>query len=113
MTRFHHLTTLFFVVCGFLLLGTSLVFAHKVQIFAYVEKNEVFTESYFADGSPVKGGTIEAYTKDGSKVAEGKTDEKGTFSFALPKDPVGLKIVLDAGMGHRAEYILKKEDIQK
>lgn len=113
MTRFHNLVILSFVLFGYLLFGTSSSFAHKVQIFAYVEKNEVFTESYFADGSPVRGGTIEVYTKEGSKVLEGKTDDKGTFSFALPKDPVGLKIVLDAGMGHRAEYILKKEDIQK
>jgi|YNPNPStandDraft_1061719.scaffolds.fasta_scaffold02923_2 nickel transport protein len=96
-----------------LILSASFAFAHKVQIFAYVEKDKVFTESYFADGSPVKAGKIEVYAKDGSKITEGSTDDKGTFSFALPKDPVGVKIVLDAGMGHKAEYVLKKEDVGK
>jgi nickel transport protein len=94
-------------------LATGLAFAHKVQIFAYVEKGEVFTESYFADGSPVKAGKIEVYGKDGSKITEGSTDDKGAFAFPLPKDPVGVKIVIDAGMGHKAEYILKKEDVGK
>jgi nickel transport protein len=93
--------------------SASLVFAHKVQIAAYVEKDKVFTESYFADGSPVKGGKIEVYGKDGSKITEGTTDDKGAFSFDIPKDPVGTKIVLDAGMGHKSEYVLKKEDIGK
>jgi len=100
-------------VIASLIFSASLTFAHKVQIIAYVEKDKVFTESYFADGSPVKAAKIEVYAKDGSKIAEGTTDDKGNFSFVLPKDPVGVKIVLDAGMGHKAEYVLKKEDVGK
>lgn len=99
------------VLCSLLI--ASYAFAHKVQIFAYVDKGEVFAESYFADGSPVKDGKIEVYARDGSKITEGKTNDKGVFSFPIPKDPVGLKIVIDAGMGHKAEYILKKEDVGK
>ncbi|MCX7822875.1 MAG: hypothetical protein N2260_05475 [Syntrophobacterales bacterium] len=99
------LTTVFF------LLASSTAFPHKIQIFAYVNGGKIFVESYFADGSPVRGGAVEAYSKDGSKVMEGKTDDKGMFSFPIPKDPLGLKIVVDAGMGHRAEYTLKKEDL--
>ncbi|MGC8720304.1 MAG: carboxypeptidase regulatory-like domain-containing protein [Thermodesulforhabdaceae bacterium] len=92
-------------------LSTSLALAHKIQLFAYVDKGKVYAESYFADGSPVKSGKIEVYGKDGSKITEGVTDDKGMFSFPVPKDPVGVKIVVDAGMGHKAEYILKKEDV--
>lgn len=109
--KYRTLGVILVVLCSLLIV--SYAFAHKVQIFAYVDKGEVFTESYFADGSPVKEGKIEVYAKDGSKITEGKTNDKGVFSFPVPKDPVGVKIVIDAGMGHRAEYILKKEDIGK
>ena len=36
-------------------------------------------------------------------LVEGKTDEAGEFSFKVPMK-TDLKLVLTAGMGHRAEY---------
>ncbi|GAI35935.1 unnamed protein product, partial [marine sediment metagenome] len=78
------------------------VFAHKVIIFAYVEGDRVYTESYFSDGKKCVDSKIEVFDKQGDKLLEGLTDEEGEFSFEVPPEDGDLKIVLTAGMGHRA-----------
>jgi nickel transport protein len=84
--------------------------AHKVNIFAYVEKGTVFTESYFPDGKKVEGGRIEVLDTSGKKLVEGKTDKEGLFSFPLPKKE-DLTIIIDASMGHKNSFILKKSEM--
>lgn len=84
--------------------------AHKVNIFAYVEGDMVYTESYFPDGKKVEGGIIEVYDSQGNKLLEGKTTEEGLFDFKLPKKE-DLKIVLIASMGHRNSYTLSASEM--
>jgi len=86
--------------------------AHKVNIFAYVEGDTVYTESYFPDGQKVEGGKIEVYDSQGNKLLEGKTDSEGQFSFKVPKRD-DLKIVLIATMGHKNSFLLKKEELEE
>lgn len=104
-------------VCGWLFAmivllssGAGSAWAHKVNLFAYVEGERVFTESYFPDGKKVEGGTIEVRDASGTKLLEGKTDSQGLFSFPLPKKE-DLTITLDASMGHKNSYILKKSEM--
>jgi len=93
------------------LLGVSTsVYAHKVNIFAYVEGNKVYTESYFSDGKKARGGLVEVYNSQGNKLLEGRTDKKGCFSFIPPKRD-DLKIVIIASMGHKNFYILSKDEL--
>jgi nickel transport protein len=94
------------------LLGLSAgpVWAHKVNVFAYVEGGKVFTESYFPDGKKVEGGTVEVRDASGTKLLEGKTDNQGLFSFPLPKKE-DLTITLDATMGHKNSFVLKKTEM--
>ncbi len=84
--------------------------AHKVNIFAYAEGGTVYTESYFPDGKKVQDGTIEVYDSQGQKLLEGKTDQEGKFSFPVPKKD-DLKIVIIASMGHKNEFVLKKDEL--
>jgi nickel transport protein len=93
-----------------LLMPASVVFAHKVNIFAYVEGDTVYTESYFPDGTKAKDGIVEVYDSQGIKLLEGKTDEKGEFSFNPPKKD-DLEIVLIASMGHKNSYILSADEL--
>ncbi len=89
-------------------------FAHKVNIFAYVEGDKVYTESYFNDGKKCIDSKIEAFDNQGNKLLEGLTDEEGTFSFEVPSKDVidgDLKVVLTASMGHRAEYIIRADEL--
>ena len=90
------------------------VFAHKVNIFAYVEGDKVYTESYFSDGKKCVESKIEVFDNQGNKLLEGLTDEEGMFSFKIPPEDVidgDLKIILTASMGHRAEYIIRADEL--
>jgi len=90
------------------------VFAHKVNIFAYVEGDKVYSESYFNDGKKCVDSKIEVFDNQGDKLLEGLTDEEGMFSFEIPPEDVidgDLKIVLIASMGHRAEYTISADEL--
>ena len=86
------------------------VYAHRVYLFAWVEGDTVYTESYFGSKKKAIGGLISVFDPSGKKLLEGKTNEKGEFSFKIPQRN-DLRIVLDATMGHRAEYILKADEL--
>jgi nickel transport protein len=86
------------------------VSAHRVNLFAWVEGNTVFVECKWPDGKRVTEGTIRVLDAAGAELLTGKTDEQGNFSFKVPKQE-DLKIVLEAGMGHRAEWTVRKEDL--
>lgn len=92
------------------LLTASLVWAHKVNVFAYVEGETVYTESYFPDGRPVTGGKIEVLDNTKQKLLEGTTDEQGLFSFPLTTKG-DLTIVINATMGHKNSYLLKESEM--
>src|SRR4030043_1882400 len=92
------------------------VFAHKVNICAYVEGDKVYTESYFNDGKKCIDSKIEVFDNRRDKLLEGLTDEEGMFSFEVPPEDVideNLKVVLTASMGHRAEYIIRADELRK
>ena len=87
------------------------VFAHKVNIFAYVEGDKVYTESYFNDGKMCVDSKIEVFDNQGNKLLEGLTDKEGAFSFEIPLGDGDLKVVLIASMGHRAEYTISADEL--
>ena len=93
-----------------LLMAVSLVYAHRVNIFTQVQSKKVVCQCFYNDGKPVKNQGIRVEVLGGSVIAEGKTDDEGIFSFT-PNIREDLKILLDAGMGHTAEAIVKKEDL--
>jgi len=91
------------------------VFAHKVNIFAYVEGDKIYTESYFNDGKMCVDSKIEVFDNQGNKLLESLTDKEGMFSFEIPSEDVidgDLKIILTASMGHRAEYSISADEIR-
>lgn len=98
---------------GFLIvpffLGPSLAHAHRVYLFAWMEGDTVHAESYFPHNKPVKKGLIKVFDLSGKELLQGKTDEKGALSFKVPQKG-DLRLVLEAAMGHRAEYLLKVAD---
>jgi nickel transport protein len=70
----------------------------------------VFTESYFSGGVKVRNGLIQVFDASGKKLLEGHTNSKGEYSFQIPEKR-DLKIVVNASMGHRGEFVLKREDL--
>ncbi len=85
-------------------------YAHRVTVFAWVEDGMVFTESKFGAGAKVNNGKIIVYDKAGQELLSGQTDTNGEFAFPIPAQSE-LKIVLDATMGHRAEWIIPVSEI--
>lgn len=94
---------------GLVLTSPSVGWAHKVYIYAWVDGDTIYTESYFGAKKKVKGGVIQVFDMPGKKFLEGKTNDHGEFKFRVP-ERTDLRIVVEAGMGHRGEYILKAEE---
>ena len=98
---------------AFILIGSLVpALAHKVMIFAWVEEDTVFTESKFSGGKKAINAPVVIFDKDGKKLLEGKTDNKGEFSFKIPK-VTDLRIVLNAAMGHKAEWTVTESEIRE
>ena len=81
--------------------------AHKVNLFAYVEGGTGYSESYLPDGRPVVAGKVLVFDSDETLLLEGETSSAGLFQFVLPKR-ADLTLQIDAGMGHRNSFLLKK-----
>jgi hypothetical protein len=101
---------LFLLVC-LMCLRSEPVNAHRVNLFAWVEGNTVYVESKFSGGKTVKAGKIIVTDPQGTELVKGTTNEKGEFSFTIPKK-TELKIVLLAGAGHRAEWTIPLAEIE-
>jgi nickel transport protein len=88
--------------------------AHRVLIFAYAEGDTIRTESKFVPNDPVRQGKILVIDqKTGKELLTGQTDNQGKFFFKIPAEAVAqkmdLKIVVEAAMGHRGEWLLKAD----
>ena len=93
---------------------TPPAWAHKVSVFARVEGNRILVEGYFGSKGRAIGCPVQVLDRDGTKIHEGMTDGNGVYSFDvadLPSANGDLKIVLQAGMGHRAAYDLAADDL--
>ena len=90
----------------------SHVWAHKVNVFAWVEGDTVFVEGYFPGGKKSQDSLVEVFNPAGTKLLEGRTNEKGEFSFKIP-ERIDLTIVLTASMGHKNDFIVPASDFQE
>jgi nickel transport protein len=103
------------LVAALLLALVQTGLAHRVNVFAWLEGDEVHVEGAFPGGRPVAGGTVRVVETDtGRDVLTGETDEAGTFVFTLPKrileERPELTIVLEAGEGHQDQWPLPARD---
>ena len=80
--------------------------AHRVNVFAFVDGDEIRVECGFSKSRRVKNGKIVVTDLEtGDAVLEGVTDGQGIFRFRPPDDFLatghGLRIRLSAGEGHQ------------
>jgi uncharacterized GH25 family protein len=89
-----------------LLLFPLIVFAHAVGLEAKIVGENVVVEVFFDDDTPAQKAKVRI--EDGAKavIAQGVTDEKGTFTFAKPKAGT-YRIIVDAGAGHATKSTLE------
>mgnify|MGYP005847119703 FL=1 len=100
-----------------LLLSMSLArpaLAHRVLVFAFEEGGKIMVESKLVPDTPVKGGRVTVSDKQsGQMLATGQTDAQGKFSCPIPPEAAArradLLVVVEAGMGHKGEWLLKAD----
>jgi nickel transport protein len=88
--------------------------AHKVKTFAYVEGDSVVVEAYFSKSAKARDSKVLMYDSSGTLIHEGITDEDGIYRVKgeeLPKLTGDLRIEVEVGEGHKAEYTLRTEDL--
>ena len=56
--------------------------------------------AFFDDESPMKGASVRLTDREGGVVAEGKTDERGFYTWTNPA-PGYFVVIADDGAGHR------------
>jgi len=88
----------------------SQVWAHKVNVFAWIEGDKVFVEGYYPGGKKAQNSLVEVYNSGGARLLEGRTNQKGEFSFKIPARE-DLRIVLTASMGHKNDFIIPAGDL--
>lgn len=93
---------------SFLCAGTAQ--AHKVNVFAYLEGDQVYVQGYFMDGKKAKKSTVIVYGEKGEQLMEGLTNEEGEYVFPVSAKQE-IRIVLNAGQGHQAEYVLSTSEV--
>ncbi|MEW6351637.1 MAG: hypothetical protein AB1646_21525 [Thermodesulfobacteriota bacterium] len=88
--------------------------AHKVGVYAWVAGDAIVVEGYFGGRTKAVDCAVWLLAADGSRLAEARTDVAGVARFALeglPKLTGDVKVILEAGEGHRADYVLRSADL--
>ena len=84
--------------------------AHKVNMFATVEGDQVFIEGYFLDGKKPMHSEVTVYDSNNKQLLTGLTNNEGQFSFKIPA-PGPLRVKLNAGEGHLKEITLTADEL--
>jgi nickel transport protein len=93
-----------------IVLAPTIVWAHGLSAFAHAEGDTVVVEGYFHDGAKCKDCMVEAFDAQGHRIADGKTDADGKFSFKAPAR-INMLIRLNDPVGHMAEYRIPASDL--
>ena len=109
LTRSAASAIFFLGIIAFLTLPSQ-VWAHKVNVFAWVEGDMVFVEGYYPGGKKAQNSLVEVFNSANAKLLEGRTNQKGEFSFKSPAKE-DLRIVLTAGMGHKNDFTITAGDL--
>lgn len=108
---------MFFSLGVILFMQPHKAFAHKVNIFAYVENGQVVVDAYYSKSKKVNAGkvvVVDAATKE--ELLNTVTDEKGFLRFPIPTKAAtarhDLKLVLVAGEGHQSVTLVSAEEFE-
>lgn len=107
-----------FSVCAALLtaaLAASPAFAHRLNIFAWLENDTIMVDCNFGAGHPAKNADVTVYDDTTKKaIVTGKTGDNGYYSFRVPevvRQGHGLLIDVNAGQGHRGDWTMDASEL--
>lgn len=91
--------------------------AHRVNIFAWLEGENIVVECGFNRSSPVRGGLVTVFdAADGRELLQGRTDDRGLFTFAVPeavRQGHDLRIEVNAGEGHVNDWTMTAAEVNE
>jgi nickel transport protein len=99
------------IIIPILIMFCSQAHAHKVNLFAWYDGKMILSEGYFSSGNKAMDSTILVLDSSGKEVFHGMTDKKGEFSFKPPGNG-DYRLILEAGMGHRAEALVSVQGME-
>ena len=102
------------VLAAFIVATATASLAHRVNIFAWTEGNDVVAECGFNGGSKVKQGQVVVFdAATGAKLLESHTDDLGVIRFPISAEGKahGLRIVIKAGEGHQNEWTMDAAEL--
>jgi len=79
--------------------------AHRLGADCTIRGKEVQVEAFFSDNTSAKGARVSVLDSNKNSVIEGRTDDKGAWSFPAP-EPGIYRVIVEAGNGHRAEITI-------
>ena len=96
----------------FLIVFSSLAFAHRLNVFAWVEGDRIEVETKFMGGAKAQEARVELVAENGKVLQTTKTDASGKASLALPAgfQPQVLTVVVNAGEGHRNQWKIPAQE---
>jgi nickel transport protein len=92
------------------LLIAAPVSAHVLKVFAEVVGDMIIGEGYFSNGAVPALHRVDVFGPDKQKVGETTTDDKGKFQFK-PTKRQNYTFLIDAGEGHRAEWVIEANEL--
>ena len=102
------------ILAAFILATSTSALAHRVNIFAWTEGNEIVAECGFNGGNKVKQGQVVVFdAATGAKLLEGRTDDFGVYRFPVSAEGKahGVRIVIKAGEGHQNEWTVEAAEL--
>lgn len=87
-------------------------FAHRLNVFAWVDGETVVVEGKFSNGNHPKTGTILVFDGQDQLLRTLELKADGTARFPLEGAEQGLRIQLSTGAGHEDYWILTPQDIE-
>ena len=102
------------MLAAFILATATSALAHRVNIFAWTEGNEIVAECGFNGGNKLKQGQVVIFdAATGAKLAEGRTDDLGVYRFPISAEGKahGVRIVIKAGEGHQNEWTVDAAEL--
>ncbi len=113
---YSHMKCVFFATIFTLVFATSgEAAAHRLNVFAWLDNDNVVVECNFGKNRPAMGATVSIYDRDTKKeLVQGKTDNSGHFAFKVPqiiRDGHGLSIDVNAGQGHHGTWEMDASEL--
>jgi nickel transport protein len=98
------------IVLALLLLTPAPALAHKLNIFAQVQRGAIVGHAYFPGDLPARQTDVIARDRSGHELARTKTDDQGNFSLPATAK-IDYQITAETPDGHAASYTLSASEL--